>query len=521
MPAEDDQRQSLPTGAALTDRFDKQASELISIGNDRLDHILGGGVTPNCFLLVEGDPGAGKTTLALQFALEGVRREEPVLYIALSEGETELRAVAASHGLDLSGIDLIDLSPGSEVLTDESATIFHPTDIELGELTDAITQSFERFKPKRVVIDSLGELRHLSQSDLRYRRQLMALKSYFRSKECTVLLIDDRLESADLQLQGVARGTIELQRSTPAYGRIRRRLQVSKMRGQQVRTGFHDFTIEHGGLKVFPRLVAAEHADEFEHGCVTSRVPPLDSLLGGGVQKGTSTLVIGAAGTGKSSICAQYAYAACQPSPDAPAPARSAIYVFDETAANFLHRCEGLGIPLREAREAGQLIMRQVDSAELSPGEFAWHVRTSVEDYGVRFVVIDSLNGLMHSMPDEDYLRGQLHELLSYLSQKGVCTLITLSQHGLIGDDVESPVETSYLADANILLRYFEHRGRVRKAISVMKKRTGGHETAVREIVFSDDGITIGQPLEDFHAVLSGSPTYTGEDEQLIDDACH
>ncbi|EMB15947.1 circadian clock protein, KaiC [Rhodopirellula europaea 6C] len=491
------------------DQIDKQNESLISTGNDHLDYILGGGLSANCFVLIEGDPGVGKTTMAMQFALEGIRQGESVLYLSLSEGEEELRSVAASHGFDLEGLTIVDLSPGSETLGADEATIFHPSEVELTELTQAITNSFEEHQPNRVVIDTLRELRHLAQSDLRYRRQLIALKAFFRAKDCTVLLIDDLLPDADLQLQGVVRGAIELQRHTPDYGRVRRRLQVTKMRGHVVRTGYHDFTIVRGGLAIYPRLVAAEHHTKFDHGAVSGGVPELDELLGGGLQRGTSTLIIGAAGTGKSSLTANYAVASANQQ------GRSAIFVFDETAQNYLERCEGLNIPLRKYRDDGRITLRQVDSAELSPSEFAWHIRRIVEEDNVRFIAIDSLNGYMHSMPDDDYLRGQLHELLSYLNGKGVTTLITLSQHGMVGD-VESPVETSYLADTNILLRYFEHQGKVRKAISVIKKRTGGHEKAIRELAFTSDGIRIGGPLTEFRGVLTGTPEYFGDADPLL-----
>lgn len=504
------QKELMDATQTFAEQIGNQGDSLISSGNEQLDYILGGGLSPNCFVLVEGDPGVGKTTLALEFVLQGLKNNESVLYLSLSEGEEELRSVAYSHGMDLDGVHIVDLSPGSEALGKEESTMFHPSEVELTELTDAITKAFEQYKPQRVVIDTLRELRHLAQSDLRYRRQLIALKAFFRSKQCTVLLIDDRLQNTDLQLQGVVRGTIELQRHTPDYGRVRRRLQISKMRGHVVRTGYHDFTIVRGGLAIYPRLIAAEHHCEFEHGAVSGGVPELDDLLGGGLQRGTSTLIIGAAGTGKSSLSANYAIASAEQD------GRSAIFVFDETAQNYLERCEGLAIPMRRYRDEGRVILRQVDSAELAPAEFAWHIRRAVEQDEVRFVAIDSLNGYLHSMPGEDFLRGQLHELLSYLNSKGVTTVITLSQHGMIGDDVESPVETSYLADTNILLRYFEHQGKVRKAISVIKKRTGGHERSIRELAFTSNGIRIGKPLAEFRGVLTGTPEYFGDEKPLL-----
>jgi len=490
--------------------FGDQADRLISSGNKELDYVLGGGLSPNCFILVEGDPGAGKTTLAIQFILEGVRRGESNLYLGLAEGTDELESVTRSHGMSLEGINVVDLSPGHGGADDDSSTLFHPSEVELGELTQAIKKAFDKYNPQRVVLDSLGELRHLSQNELRYRRQLIALKSFFRTKECTVLLIDDRHKDVDLQLQAIARGTIELQRFTPSYGRIRRRLQVSKMRGQKVRSGFHEFTIETGGVWIYPRLVAGEHLQDFDQSPLSSGLSELDDLLGEGLERGTSTLIVGAAGTGKSTLSGHYATAAVEQGEAA------AIYIFDETAGNYLRRCDAMGIPCREQRDDGKLILRQVDSAELSPAEFAWHVRHAVEESNVSVVVIDSLNGLMHSMPDEHYLRGHLHELLTFLSQLGVTTIITLSQHGLIGHDVESPVETSYLADTNILLRYFEHSGRVHKAISVLKKRTGGHETTIRELAFSKNGIQVGAPLHEFSGVLTGVPKYSGKSDPLL-----
>ncbi len=506
-----DSDKPIDESGGLNEPLQQPTPNLISVGNESLDFVLGGGLAANCLYLVEGDPGAGKTTLALQFALEGVRLGEKVLYLAVSEGETDLRSIATSHKWSLDGVVIAHLQPGEESLIEDNSTIYHPSEVELGELTRAITTEVEKHKPDRVIIDSLGELRNLSQSDFRYRRQLIALKSYFSAQKCTVLLLDDRLETNDLQLQAVSRGVIVLESYTPSYGRIRRRLQVTKMRGQQVRSGYHDFTIVTGGLNIFPRLVASEHTRDYDHAPLSSGLPALDALLGGGLERGTSTLLMGAAGTGKSSLTAQVAHAATKHNE------RAAVYVFDETAGNYLQRCNGLGIPASRLRDEGKLVLRQVDSAELSPGEFAWHVRRAVEEDSVSVVIIDSLNGYMNAMPDEQYLRGQLHELLSYLSQLGVTTMITLSQHGLVGDGVESRVETSYLADTIVLLRYFEFGGRVRKAISVVKKRTGGHETAIRELAFSNAGIQIGEPLDDFKGILTGTPDYFGSGKPLID----
>ena len=367
--------------------------------------------TSASFYLIEGDPGSGKTTLALEFILEGVRSGEKTLYIALSESEIDLRRIARSHGWELDGVQIVDLTVGEEALSsDEQSTMYHPSEIELGEVTRSILEEVKRSQADRIVIDSVAEIRRLSNSSIRYRRQLMALKSFFRGRKNTVLLLDDRMEAEDLDLQAVARGTITLERRSPDYGRVRRRLQITKMRGQRIHTGYHDFVIESGGLEIFPRMIAWEKAGASEEEVFSSRIDSLDRLLGGGIERGTCTLVMGAAGTGKSSICSQYAVAAAQRGE------KAFIWVFDEAAGNFLRRCDGLGLPLRKYREEGLIKLRQVDPAELSPGEFAWAVRNSVEDDGAGLIVIDSLNGYLSSMPDEEYLKGQFHELSTYIN---------------------------------------------------------------------------------------------------------
>lgn len=486
------------------------SSKSLSTGSRELDFILGGGLPRNAIFLVEGDPGSGKTTLSLSYLIDGARQGERVLYLTLSETDEDLRAIAASHGWPLDGVQIHEMRPGEQGLTgEEDGVMYHPSEVELGEVTQAILTTVEKLQPDRLVIDSLSEIRHLSQHTLRYQRQLIALKNFLHGRGCTVLLIDDRIDTPDLQLHGAARGTISLEKHTPAYGRLRRRLQVTKMRGQAIRTGYHDFVIAKGGLKIFPRLIASEHQRDFHHEPLQSGIDSLDQMLGGGIQRGTSTLVMGSAGTGKSTLAAQYALATIQ------SGQKSAIYVFDETAGNYLTRCEGMDMLLQQHRQSGALLLKQVDPAELSPGEFAWSIRRAVEDEGINLIVIDSLNGLFNAMPDEIFLKGQLHELLSYLCQLGVTVILVFSQHGLV-TGVESPLETSYLADSIVLLRYFEYAGEVRKAISVVKKRTGGHETSIRELAFDAKGIRIGEPLREFQGVMTGDPKYVGEAGPLL-----
>lgn len=476
----------------------------LKTGSAGLDDILNGGLPANRVYLVEGDPGTGKTTLALKFLLEGVVQGESVLYVTLSETKEELLAVAKSHGWSLDGVEIYELIPSEESLKTESQyTIFHPSEIELSETTNAVLEEVERIQPRRVVFDSLSEMRLLAREPLRYRRQILALKQYFAGRQCTVLLLDDHTATGgDLQVQSIAHGVLALENTTMGYGTERRRLRVVKLRGSKYRAGFHDFNIERGGLGIYPRLVAAEHQEEFAQGMISSDVPELDALLGGGLDRGSSTLMIGPAGSGKSSLAAHFLAAAAERGESA------AAYIFDENLNTYLSRSEGLGTDIRGHVNAGLLTVQQVDPAELSPGEFAHTVRRAVDENNARVVVIDSLNGYMQAMPDERFLTIHMHELLSYLNQKGVVTILVLAQHGLVGTAMASPVDVSYLADTVLMLRYFEAAGAVRRAISVVKKRTGYHENTIRELRMSPDGITVGEPLSEFHGVLTGVPTY-------------
>ena len=481
----------------------------VSSGVTGFDDVLGGGFPANRVHLVQGAPGTGKTTLALQFLLEGARRGESVLYVTLSESIDELQSVARSHGWTLDGVLLRELAPGEDSLRpDEQYTILHPAEVELGELTWSVLEEVERLRPSRVVFDSLAELQLLARDRLRYRRQVLALKQFFRGRNCTVLLLDGTSEGAS-GMESVAHSVIELESLAPEYGGDRRRLRVAKMRGARYRAGRHDFVIETGGLRIFPRLVAAEHVERFSMDSVPSGLPELDSLLGGGLVRGTSTLLIGPAGAGKSILSSQYLAAS------AARGDLAVVYVFDEGIQTFLSRSAGLGIDLQRHVESGAVSLKPLDPGQLSPGEFDYLVRDAVERQGARVVVIDSLNGYLNAMSEERMVMVQLHELLSYLGQRGVLTLLTVAQHGLIGDNARSPLDVSYLADTVVLLRYFEAGGELRRAISVVKKRNGAHEPTIRELRFGP-GIRLGPPLQDFQGVLSGSPVYLGAARSLL-----
>lgn len=467
-----------------------------------LDEVLCGGLLAHRLYLLDGDPGSGKTTLALQYLLEGVKAGEKCVYVTLSETSEELIAGAHSHGWSLDGIELMELIADESDLDGEAqVTMYSPSEVELARTTRRILDAVARVNPGRVVIDSLSELRLLAQSSLLYRRQILALKNFFVGRSSTVLLLDDRTsEDSDLQLHSIAHGVITLEQQAPLYGAARRRLRIIKLRGSDYSGGFHDFSILRGGITVYPRLVAVQHGGDFTSTSVSSGVEMLDRLTGGGPAKGTSTLLIGPAGSGKSTISVQYAVAAAERGDQA------IIFAFDETLRTLVARTDALGIGFRQGMEKGRIAMRQIDPAELSPGEFVHLVRNAVENDNARVVVIDSLNGYLNAMPDERFLINHLHELLTYLGRRGVTTFLVAAHHGIVGGNMAASVDTTYLADMVILLRFFEHAGRVRKAISVVKNRSGPHEESIRELRMGRDGLSLSEPLTRFRGILTGVP---------------
>jgi circadian clock protein KaiC len=486
-------------------------SERLSIGVRGLDEVLFGGLNPNRIYLLEGDPGTGKTTLALQFMLEGARAGEKCLYVTLSETAEELRSVARSHGWSLDDITIFELTPPeANFAADQYYTLLHPSEVELSETIKIILNRIEELNPDRVAFDSLAEIRLLAQDPLRYRRQVLALKQFFAGRRSTALLLDDLTSrSHELQVHSITHGVIVLERNVREYGAERRRIQITKMRGANFRGGYHDAVISTGGLSVFPRILIHEPSGALAGQQVSSGVPELDALLGDGVHRGTSMLLVGPAGTGKSSLSTRYVLAALERGES------GAIYTFDESRTTLIERSLGLGMKLEPHLHAGRLVIEAVNAAELSPGHFAHRVRERVESNPRGVVVIDSLNSYLNAMPAEEFLVMQMHELLAYMNSKGMLSILVMAQQGLIGQ-MQSPLDMSYLTDTVVLLRYFEFRGAVKKAISVIKKRSGAHEETIREFSLGPNGVVVGPPLVDFHGVLTGVPTYTGEPGPLL-----
>lgn len=480
----------------------RQQAEHLSTGVPGLDGILGGGLTPHRIYLIEGEPGAGKTTSGLQFLLEGARRGEPVVYISLAENMEELQSVAHSHGWDLSGIHVHEVLPTEEVLDrEEQYAMFHPSEVEMVDTLKTILGVVEERKPARVVLDSLSELQLLADSPLRYRRQVLALKQFFSNRRCTVLLLDDRTASVagDLQVRSIAHGVIQLTHTVQDYGAERRRLRVVKHRGREVAGGMHDYNLSRGGLVVHPRLVAAESRAIQPRRQVGTGLEPLDQLLGGGLEAGTSTLIVGPPGTGKSSLASQFVTAACARGE------RAAMFLFEESASNVLHRSDGLGLPLRGAIAQGLLTLQQIDPAELSPGQFSAAVRQAVAS-GAKVVVIDSLNGYLNAVPEERFLTTYLHELLTYMGHHQVLSILVGVQQGMLGGSMSSAMDASYVADNVVMLRYFEDDGEIHQAISVFKKRGSAHERTIREFSMGREGIHVGQVLRGYRGLLTGVP---------------
>ena len=475
----------------------------LSTGIAGLDDILGGGLTAQRVYLVEGSPGAGKTTLGLQFLLDGAAKGEHGLYITLSETIDELTAVATSHGWSIDGLSLFELASDLALDIDAQQSVFHPSEVELGETTRNVMAEVDRVKPVRVVFDSLSEMRLLAQDPLRYRRQILALKQFFAARNCTVLLLDDKTSQPDQHLHSIAHGVVSLEQIAKEFGKERRRVNIIKMRGIRFRGGFHDYTLDTGGITMYPRLVAAEHLLDFTPAVHSTGSAGLDKLLGGGLVSGTNTLVVGPSGIGKTTLSARCLLSALERGESA------SFYLFDEGLGTFFARSLALGMDLRSYVDQGRLRIHHIDPAELSPGQFAQMLRDAVEQHGVTFIAIDSLNAYLQAMPGEQYLTLQMHELLSYLNQQGVTTLLVLGQHGLIGE-VRSDVDLSYLSDTTVLLRFFESSGRLRRAITVIKSRTANHALTIHELQLGHNGVRVGDPLEGFEGVLTGLPSYHG-----------
>ncbi|HTJ97821.1 MAG TPA: ATPase domain-containing protein [Rhodocyclaceae bacterium] len=481
-------------------------------GVEGLDNILGGGLPAHHLYLLEGSPGTGKTTLGIQFLLEGLANGESGLYLALSETAEELRIVAASHGWSLDGLNVLELVSEEGLSPELEQSILYPAELELGETTRNVMAHVEELKPSRVVFDSLSEMRLLAQDPLKYRRQILALKHFFAKCGCTVLLLDDKTNTlGDLQLHSIAHGVISLDQSTTEYGPERRHLRIAKLRGIKFRGGDHDFNLDTGGIAVFPRLVAAEHQIDFKPTLVSTGNTTLDTVLGGGLTRGNNTLFSGPSGIGKTTTAISCVYAALQRGE------KAAYYLFDEGLATLLYRAASLGMNLRPYIDSGQLQMSALDPAEVSPGHFASCARQAVEKDGVSIVVIDSLNAYLQAMPGGKFLLLQMHELLTFFNNQGISTILILGQHGLVGE-VRSDVDLSYLSDAILLFRFFEARGSMLKAISVIKSRTSSHELTIREFrVVDGKGIQIGQALVDFDGILTGIPSYKGSSSLLSD----
>ena len=476
-----------------------------------LDHILNGGLPRHRLYMIQGDPGVGKTTLALQFLLEGARAGEKGLYITLSETQDELLAVADSHQWDLGAIEILELSSMEEqMLAEAQNTLFHPSEVELMQTVRIVQEHVERNRPERVVIDSLSEFRLMSQDALRYRRQMLSFKQYFAAKGITVLLLDDRTTGeTDLLIQSIAHGVIALRRLLSDFGTERRQMSIVKLRGLKFRDGSHDYAIETGGIRIYPRLKLSGHLPTFAGETISSGIRELDDLLGGGLDRGTGTLFIGPAGAGKSTIAAKYACEA------ADRGEKSAIFIFDENLHTYIQRVETLGMGIRKHLASGRIFLKHVDAAEITPGEMAFEICKMADEEDVKMVLIDSLNGYLNAMPEEKFLLLQLHELLAYLSQRGVASILVMAQHGLLGD-MHSPADLTYLADTVLLLRFFEFAGTIKKSISVVKKRSGHHESAIREFSIRDNRLVVGEPLTEFQGILRGIPNYLGGLESML-----
>ncbi|HTL48977.1 MAG TPA: ATPase domain-containing protein [Verrucomicrobiae bacterium] len=483
----------------------------VKTGIEGLDYVLRGGLPENHIYLLQGEPGVGKTTLAINFLMEGVRNGESVYYITLSETKKELEIIGKTHGWDLNSFSILELSVIEEQLKLEAQnTVFHPAEIELNQLSQILMAEIGKVRPTRIVFDSLSEVRHLAQSPLRYRRQMLALKHYFLQSNATVLMLDEpHGPSSDLQVDTLVHGIINLEMWAPAYGAVRRRLRINKLRGLRYSEGYHDYVIKTGGIQLYPRLVAVDSEKTYEHGQVESGIKAMDTLVGGGLDRGTSNLFMGPAGSGKSTLASQYVYEAARRGE------KSLVYLFEETLQNFLARTSSIGMDFRKYIDKGIINLTHVDPAELTPGELSSQIWQASEKEGIRLLVVDSVNGYLNAMPDEKYLAVQLHESLTFLSQRGITSILVMAQHGVM-ESMSSPADITYLADAVIMLRYFEFQGQIKKAISVIKKRTGAHENTIREYLIGAEGLRLGEPLNEFQGVLTGCPTFVGSQKSMM-----
>ena len=490
----------------LNENSNIEAGPRVQLGCPGLDNILGGGLPAGRLYLLEGDPGAGKTTLSLQFVAEGVKQGERTLYITLSESSSELNFAARAHGLQIEGVEIVELLPDEDDLRPEQQyTVFHPAEVELNDRMQRIVKEVRRVKPDRLVLDALSELRMLAKDPLRYRRQILSLKDFMHDQNCTVLLLDDRTSrDADLQLHSIVHGVISMDKTSREYGKARRQVEILKLRGTPYSEGSHDYSIITGGVVVFPRLVAADSRNGGATECVSSGIPELDALTGGGLDRGTATLLIGPAGCGKTTIATHWVVSAAEHGETC------AVFAFEEGPQTLLNRAAGLGMNLESHIASGRVGLERVDPAEMSPGELVAKVQNYVENKNARVVVFDSLNGYLQSMPGEHFLAIHLHELLAYLNNRGVLTLMILAQAGMIGSQMHSAIDVSYLADNILLLRYFEAHGEVRQAISTIKRRAGAHERTIRELKLGPDRIHVGRPLSDFQGILTGTPSFLG-----------
>ena len=486
-------------------------TEKCQTGVPGLDEILSGGLPRNHLYLLQGKPGTGKSTIALQFLLEGVRTGEKSLYVTFSETKLELETVAKSHGWNLENLDILELSAiSSSIGTSSQTTLFHPSEIELNKTMNLLLAKLNESNAKRIVFDSVSELRLLADNSLRYRRMMLEFKEFFIGRGSTVLFLDDLTsEAGDIHVQSIVHGVLLLEKFRAGYGVERRQFHISKLRGVAFKGGTHDYSIIKGGITIFPRLVASDSHANFQRETFSSEVPALDSLIGGGFHRGTSNLLLGPAGTGKSTIAMKFAIEAAKKGK------KVAIYNFEESSFNILVRAQELGLELEKYIASGNITLRKIDPAELTPGQFNALLRNSANEFHADMVVIDSLNGYIHAMPEQKFLMLQLHELLAFLSSRGVVTVMILAQSGIMGQ-MQTPLDLTYLADTVIITRYFEAFGSIKKAISVIKKRTGTHEETMRELKIGPGGVIVGPVLKEFSGIFTGVPKYSGTESKMM-----